>query len=391
MAFHTVQNLKDGVAGLIEGTTLNSVTDVDRVLERAAATTLQKADIPEASGATNYMFYNGVFNYAAPPTIFGGALIDIQPQGVTRTPNDYVYRQPIELFDRTKCFLPNGVAVTFEHFLGNGIMRVAQVRAPLRAVLDTMSQTTGWVASGTASGLAVDSTVYYQSPASLRFNVATGVGTLTKSIVATDLSDYQGVGVAFLAIYTPSGTDLTSLSIKIGSSAVAYTLITETDGFLGAWIANDWLLVAFDLSVGVDTGTPNYAAIDYIQVNVTAAAALTNFHAGGLWLSLPTPYTVLYQSDAIFLSGGELSQVITSDDDEIILNDAAYTIYEYECALAIAVQQGTPEMQPKIDRIEMVLGDPIKGTGLYGRYAANNPSEQLRQIGSYYDSNNQGY
>lgn len=397
MAFHTVQNLKDGVAALLQGTTLNNATDLNRALERAAATVLQKADIPEASGQTNYMFYNGVFDYPAPPTIFGGALIDIQPQGVTRTPSDYVYKQPIELFDRTKCLLPNGVAVTFEHNLGQGIMRVAQVRAPQRMILDPMNDTSGWVASGTATGLTTDTTVYYAAPASLRFNVAMGTGSLTKTIDSIDLTTYEGVAVGFLAIDTPSAANLSSLSIKVGSSSVAYTEVSETEGFLGAWVANEWLLVAFDLSLGINTGTPDFSNITYIQTNVVAGATLTNMRLGGLWLSLPTPYTVLYQSDAIFLSSGVLSQTITSDDDEIILNDAAYTLYEYECAHAIALQQGTPQMDQILGNIGGLLNGArarngtILQLGLYEQYRANNPSEQIRQIGSWYDSNNQNY
>lgn len=393
MNFHTVSQLNDGVSAILGGTTVNNVSDLYRALERAAATVLQRADIPEASGQTNYMFYNGVFNYPAPPTIFGGALIDIQPQGVTRNPSDYVYKQPIELFDRTKCFLPNGVAVTFEHYLGQGIMRIAQVRAPQRMILDPMNATTGWTASGTATGLTTDSTVYYESPASLRFQVGTGTGILSKTINAINLSTYSGVAVGFLAIDTPSATNLASLLIKVGSSNANYTAVTQTQGFLGSWIANDWLLVAFDLSLGVNTGTPNFSSITYIEVDTVASAPLVNMRLGGLWLSLPTPYTVLYQSDAIFLSNGTLSQTITSDDDQIILNDAAYTLYEYECALAIAIQQGTPQMA----QITQEIGGMLNGArarngsvltlGLYDQYRANNPSEQIRQIGSYYDTN----
>lgn len=397
MAFHTVSQLKDGVSAILQGTTANNVSDVYRAFERAAATVLQRADIPEASGQSNYMFYNGVFDYPAPPTIFGGALIDVQPQGVTRNPNDYVYRQPIELFDRTKCFLPNGVAVTFEHYLGQGIMRVAQVRAQQRVVLDPMNAITGWVTGGTASGLVVDSTVYYQSPASLRFNVGAGVGTLTKTINPINMSGYQGVGVGFLAIYAPDVVDLTSLSFKIGSDSNDFTTVSATQGFLGAWVMNEWLLVAFDLSLGVNTGNPNYASISYIQVGVTAANTLTNFRVGGLWVSLPTPYTVLYQSDAIFLSNGVLSETIQTDDDQIILDDAAYLLYEYECAYAIAIQQGTPEMEQITGSISAMLNGARTRTGaiitlgLYDLYHSDNPSEQIRQIGSYYDSNNQSY
>lgn len=397
MAFHTVSQLKDGISAILGGTTVNNVSDLYRALERAAATTLQRADIPEASGVSNYMFYNGVYNYPAPPTIFGGALIDIQPQGVTRTPSDYVYKQPIELFDRTKCFLPNGVAVTFEHYLGQGIMRIAQVRAPQRVILDPMTSTSGWLASGTATGLVVDSTVYYESPASLRFQVGTGTGILSKTINPIDLTNYQGVAVGFLAVDIPSVADLTSLSIKIGSSNANYVEMTETSGFLGAWIENEWLLVAFDLSEGVNTGTPDFSKLTYIEVDTAAADSLVNMRVGGLWLSLPTPYTVLYQSDAIFLSNGVLSETINSDDDQIILNDAAYTLYEYECAYAIAIQQSTPQMEEVIGMIGGVLNGSRSRTGailqlgLYDQYRANNPSEQIRQIGSYYDSNSRNW
>lgn len=391
-AFHTVSQLKDGVSAILQGTTVNNVSDVYRAFERAAATVLQRADIPEASGQTNYMFYNGVFDYPAPPTIFGGALIDIQPQGISRNPSDYVYKQPIELFDRTKCLLRNGVSATFEHYLGQGIMRIAQVRAPLKAELDPMNDTDGWVLAGTGSGLTTDSTVYYQSPASLRFQVGAGTATLAKTIDSIDLSGYEGVAVGFLAIDAPSATDLSSLVIKVGSNNANYVAVTETEGFLGAWIANDWLLVAFDLANGINTGTPDFSSLTYIEVDVVAAAPLINMRIGGLWLSLPTPYTVLYQSDAIFLSDGSLSETINSDDDQIILADAAYILYEYECAYTIAIQQGTPQMEQILAQISTVLNGTRTGAtpqlGLYDRYRADNPSEQIRQIGSYYDSNN---
>ena len=37
------------------------------------------------------------------------------------------------------------------------------------------------------------------------------------------------------------------------------------------------------------------------------------------------------------------------------------------------------------ERIDKILGDPDKSTGLYGAYRSENPSEVLRQAGSYYD------
>lgn len=384
MAFKTVGNLKDGLAGLLTGTNLENVVAVNRAIERAVAITTTKADIPEASGREPIILYDGVYDYIAPTTIFGTALTDIRPQGLDRWYSDEPLKRPIVQFDREKQLMPYGSTVAFEFKQGVGIMRVTSPYPMSRAILDTLSVTTGWTAAGSASGLAVDSVVYYQSPSSLRFTLTgSSTGTLTKAIQQQDLSTYQGVGVVFLAIYAPTITDLTSISIKIGSSAAAYTSLTETTGFLGAWTANDFLLVAFDLADGVDTGTPDYTAIDYCQISIAHTATITNFRVGGLWVSYPSPHEVLFQSNAIFkASGANPTTTITNDNDEIILNDAAYVILEHESAVAIANQDIATDSN-QIQKLRNVLDDPNEG--LYGHYRSDNPSQEIRQTGNYYD------
>lgn len=379
----TVGELKDGVAGLLQGTNLDNVTDLNGALERAARIMAQQADIPEASGRQSVTLYDGVFDYAAPTTIFGGALVDLRPQGMSRSSWDYVYKQPVELFDRTKHNLPNGYQVTFESRKGTGIMRVANVRAKGKAVLDRMQDTTNWTAAGSASGLTQDKTVFYESPSSLRFTLAgASTGTLTKAITQQDLSDYEDVGVGFLAIRTPSATDLTSVAVRVGSGASAYDEVSTTAGFLGAWTANDWLLLAFDFSGSTSTGTPDWSAIDYLQVRVTHAATLTNFYVGGFWLSLPSPHEVLFQSAAIFNEDGTLSNTITDDNTQIVLNDAAFTIYEYQSALTIAQQFSKSQANSTVQYLNDVLHNP--SNGLYPRFQADNPSEEIRSVGNWY-------
>jgi hypothetical protein len=379
---YSVAQLKDSVSGILSGLNLSNVTNLDGALARSARILVQKADIIEASGRQPITLYDHVYDYAAPLTIFGGVVFDLRPQGMDRNSLDETYKQPIELFDQTKVSLPNGVSLTFEYNKGVGTMRVRSARTTSRVVLDPMTATSGWTAAGSASGLTVDATDYFDGGDSLRF-LLTGAsrGTLTKTINAGDMTVYKGVGVVFLAIKLPSAnaaTDLTSVAIKLGSSASAYTTVTATSGFLAAWTVGEWLLVALDLSLGSDTGTPDYTKITYLQVSLTHGATMTNFRVGGIWASLPTPYELLFGSAAIFMAAGQNpSQAITDNNDSILLNDAAYTIYELECAKTIAKQMGGTLASGLVQSIDADL------LVLYNKYSMDNPSNEIRTIGTY--------
>ena len=392
MALKTVADLKNNVSGLLSGLNLDSgVTNLYQAFERAVRNMGIQIDVPEASGIQNYMLYNGVYNYPAPTTIFGGAVNDLRPQGVVRTPRDVDYKQPIALFDQTKAYTPSGYKLTFEYRNGVGIMRVATSNVTPMVILDPMNATTGWVAAGSASGLAQDTTVYYQEPAALRF-LLTGAstGTLTKTLTnSLSLATYEDVGVAFLAIRIPDGTDpttLTGVSLKLGSSDSAYDLVSETEGFLGAWIAGEYLLVALDFAGATSTGTPDWSAIDYVQVSLTTTATITNMRVGYLFIALPSPHELLFQSPAIFQASGQSpSASIVNDNDNIFLNDAAFGIYEQECAKAVALQQSGGVVTAQIQGFDQILYGVGNRPGLYQIYEADNPSNELRTVGTYYD------
>lgn len=391
---HTVGQAKDEIQALLQGQILSKVGNLNGALERAARTTVQQADVPEASGTQPITLFGGVYYYPAPTTIFGGAINLIRRQGDASTPWDYNYKVPIDEFTRGKKYLPNGYMMDLEYRNGTGVIGITTPNTSPELIVDPQNEVGNWVVGGSASGLAQDTTNYFNQPASLRFNL-TGVssGYIEETMDnAVDLSTYQGVGTVFLAINTPSSALLTSIELQIGSSSGNYTAVTQTTGFLGSWIANNWLLVAFDLSTGADTGTPDYSAIDYLRVTVNHTGTLTNFRVGGLFTSLPTPHEILFQSSAIFLATGASAptQTITGDGDTIVLNDASYNIYIHESALTIAIQQGGTLESGYIQTLRGILYGSGTDMGLYALYRADNPSEQLRTIGSYYDADSGG-
>lgn len=387
MAYKSVSQTRDSVSGILQGLNLNNVKNLNIALERAARKLAQKIFLQSAEGRQNITLYDGVIDYAGVDNIFGTNVIDIKPQGITRSYLDEVYKAPQELFDQEKNFLPNGTEIAFEYRQGTPIMRIVSTLPMPRIELDPLNDTTGWTAAGSASGLTKDSTVYYEAPASLRFTLTgASTGTLTKAISSQDLTDYVGVGVVFLAFRTPSASDLTSFTIRLGSDSTNYYSVSSTTGFLGAWTAGDWLLVALDLSGATTTGTPTVTAIDYAQISIVHAATLTNFYVGDLWIALPSPATVIYESPAIFkATGTSPSSTITLTSDQVLLTDNALAIYELFAAIEVARQQGGSQASPMIQDINEQLNGNNREPGLLELYRAANPSESLRTIGSWYN------
>jgi len=394
VSFKTVASLKDSVAAILAGLDMVNVPDLNGTLERAAANMLTRCYVPEASGIQNISLYSGVFDYPINENIYEADLVDIRPQGVSRPIWDFTVKTNQANFDRTKSYYTNGTRAAFQYNNGTPIIRIVTQGTTPQVLLDSMNATSGWTAAGTASDLAQDTASYWKAPASLRFNLTTGTGTLTKTINQADLTSYVGVGVAFLAVYIPNVTNLTSITLKLGSSASDYYSVTSTTGFTGAWTANNWLLVPFDFSTASTTGTPDWSAVDYAQVSIIASGTETNFHVGELFISQPCPYQILYQSPAIFLASGTSTptSTITLNTDEIILNVAPYNIYLYESAMAVLENMSGDVANKMFDRISQRLGvNPVTGEvvgGLYKPYMADNPSEQIRQFNTYYTVRN---
>lgn len=390
MALHTVGELKAGVQGLLQNINLSKVVNLNGALERAARTVVQQADVPEASGMQAITLYDGVYYYKAPDILFGGAINLIRRQGEASSPLDYNYKVPVDTFTRTKQLLPNGYMIDVEYKNGTAMLGISSPIPKPRIIIDPMNDTDGWVAAGSASALVADETVYYQQPASLRMTLTgSSTGTLTKTLDnALDLTAYEGVGVVFLAIYTPSAADFTSATVRLGSDDSNYFETgAETEGFLGAWTANDWTLIALDLAGATETGTVDIENVDYVQVRLAHTATLTNFRVGYLWTSLPMPNEILFQSSAIFRTPvGVQTQTITGDGDTIILNDAAYTLLEYEAALNVAMQQGGDLSSGQVQMFRGILYGSANDQGMYNLYRGSNPSAELRTVGSYYNT-----
>ena len=338
---YTVSQYKDSVAGILSGINLLKVADLNGAIERAARTLVQKADIPEASNIQNITLYSGVFNYPCDTRIFGTAITDIRPQGNTRAPWNTTTKTYGEQFDRYKTLYPSGTSSTFEYDNGVPIIRIQTPQTIPQVMLNTCQSITGWVDSGTISNFTTSNAIYYQNNAALRFSIGTGSGSLVNTPNSPILLDnYENVGVAFLSLQVPSDSaNITNIKLRIGSDSSNYSEVTVTSPFIGAFKDNLWQLIAFDFANSTNTGTPDWNNINYVDVIFTVSGNISSVYMGTLFISLPSPAQILFQTAAIFLPEDSTAPVnyITNNNDTIILNDAAYNIFLYEGALSFRI------------------------------------------------------
>lgn len=383
---HLVSDLKQSVKRSLSGLQVDQLDDLDGSLEKAARTVVLMADMPEAVARETVSLYDGVYDYPVSASLFGTAAIDVRPQGNSRDFLDNPSKVFPQYFDRhKKQFVNSHIAIEYDK--GTPIARITSPKPKSKVRLDTMQDTTGWTAASTAGSLAEDSSDFFESPSSLRLTLTgSGAGTLTKAISSADLTDYEDLGVVFLAIKTPSVASLTSISLKLGSSASSYDSVTATAGFIGAWTASRWLLVAFDMSTSTTTGglSLDWSAIDYAQLTINHTATITNFRVGDLFISRPFPHDLIYASAAIWKpSGSNPSQTIVNDSDEILLSDAPYLLLEDQAALTIAEELGGDSISTKISSLRAKLYGSGNDPGEYRRYRAQNPSRRLSERRSY--------
>lgn len=393
MALKTISQYRDSVAALLSGVDIGQIDNLYGAFERAARTLTQQANVPEASSKENFVMYEGVVNYPLDPRCFGDSIRDIRPITRRRSPSDFVYKQTNDDFDRDKDYVKQGTIATVIYDNGDPVLRCVSVHTPAQLPLDLMNDLTGWAAGGDASGLAKDVTYYYNAPASLRFNLSASgsEGWIEKTLAnPIDGSAFEGVGVVFLAVEIPATAPFDSFSVRIGSSSSDYYEIDEDTQFLGAFVSDDFMLVAFELAGVSPTGSPDFSAISYLRASASYdGTAVPNVRFGGMWMSLPTPMQNVFTTAAIFkpAEGGEARTTIMQDSDQILLSDPAYTIYEYEGALSVIAQTGGNMTSPTVKGwIDMLHNEK---TGLYTLFNGNNPSNELRTVGSWYG--NTGY
>lgn len=346
---YSVLTLKNDLTGILHNTQLNQITNLDGVINRAARQLLLEVDPQETKRILEFSgpIFNSVYDYPIASDVKGNKIIDIRPQ-VNRIPRDVWAQQYNQGFDIAK----ENIYVNMNSFTVNfntGIKTI-RINAPFLNPPIVVNQAESldsngtWAAGGTATNLSVDNTNYVQGSGSLKFDSTVGAAYVENSTMsAVNLSDYVNQSSFFVWVYAPTGTNLTSVELRIGSSNTAYYSKTVTQNQDEISFINGWNLCKFDWSSMSTTGSPDSSAIDYVRVTLNTTGTNTGWRVNGIDSILGTFLEYEYYSKYLFRNSttGAFQETVTDDSNLINLDTESYNLLlNLVCMYAVQQQQG---------------------------------------------------
>lgn len=347
---YSVQTAKNDLQGVLHGTTLNQITNLNGVFNRAARQLLLDVDPQETKRTLEFVnpIFNSVFDYPIAPDVKGNKVIDLLPQ-VRRLPSDIwsqAYNQAFDVVKSNIFSLANMFTMNFNTGIKTLRINAPFLNAPIIVnQIESITSNGTWAAGGTASNLAVNNSNFVQGAGSLQFDVTTGAGYLENStMTAVNLSTYLNQSSLFTYVYIPTGSQLTSVELRFGSSAANYYALTVTQNQQATAFVNGWNLCQFPWASMSVVGSPNSSAITYsrITLNMTGGTN-TACKLNGLDSILGTILSYEYYSKYMFrdASTGAFQETVTDDSNLINLDTESYNLlFNLVAYFAVQQQQG---------------------------------------------------
>jgi len=330
---YNISKLKNDLTGILKGTTLDKITNLNEVFNRSARECLKDNDFAETRRTqqiTNAI-YDSVYDYTLPSDLKGNKIIDVIKQ-VNRS----------RKFQSTgiESFGFNTANSTFNIKHNSGIKSL-KLSASLSAGLtlhpcNTLTGDGTWSATSDATNLTLDTQNYVSGGGSLNFDTdgSTTTGYIENSdFTAIDASDHEDKSGIFLWLYIPDSSAFTSVNLRWGSSSSAYWNVTATSAQDGAF-QTGWNLVRFDWNGATETGTGDASAINYLRVTITYnGTADTDYRVDSIVSRIGDIFSLDYYSKYLFrTSGGTWQEETSADSDVINLDTDSYNVYLFKVA-----------------------------------------------------------
>lgn len=327
-----ITTLKSELEGILHGTTLNKVTNIDRVINRAARQLLLDVDPQETIRMVQLdPIYDLVYNYPCPSDLKGVAVLDIRPQ-VQRTLRDRYNQTYSQSFDIEKGYTlqPN-----FNVLFNTGL-KTLQINSPLLNTGVVINQADSLTSNGTwtgdATNLSIDNVNYASSSGALTFDLPAQAATYVEVTAPTgvDLTDHLNQGTLFFWVYLPVAANFSSVSLRFGTDSANYYSsgnITTTQE--GTTFQNGWNLISTDWVDASTTGTPTVSNIAYVRVTYnTTGTANTGVKLNQIVSRMGEIVQVLYYSKFLFRDAvsGAFQETVTDDSNLINLDTESFNL-----------------------------------------------------------------
>lgn len=346
---YNVQTLKNDLTGVLHGTTVNQIQNLNGLINRAARQLLLDVDPQETKRILEFIgpIFNTVFDYPIAADVKGNKIVDIRPQ-VRRLPVDIwsqAYNQAFDVWKQNVFTLANMFTLNF-----NTGVKTLRIAAPflnppiiVNQADDTDDNGT-WATGGTASGLVDNNVNFVQGAGSLQFNGTIGAAYIENStMTAVDLTAHLNQSSFFVYVYVPTGSNLTSVNLRWGSSTANYYTSTVTQNQNGVAFVNGWNLCQFVWSTASTVGSPSVTAINYTRVTLNLTSTATACLVNGVNSILGSILEYEYYSKYLFrdASTGTFQETVTDDSNLINLDTESYNLLFNKVAeFAVQQQQG---------------------------------------------------
>ena len=222
----TITQAKTILGRKFSGATIDDIQGISdfTVFEEAAANLVSEIDPFETVRMGELNLFNEIYDYglsSTAPDLKGKKVIDIRPQA-NRTTADDVRQTFTEEFDRDKQFTRNWFSVQFDE--GTKFIRINRPISRSNSV--TSLESGDYTATTGVTNIVEDTVLFNRDGKSIRFDVASGTNELAWDGTAVDLDEHELKSSFFLWVYYPDSSFITSLTVRVGSSATAYYEIT---------------------------------------------------------------------------------------------------------------------------------------------------------------------
>ncbi len=339
-----ITTLKSELSGILHGTTLNKITNINGVINRAARQLLIDIDPVETTREIPLgPVYDSVYDYSAPSDLKGNGITDIKPQ-VQRSLRDRYPQTYSQEFDIYKAYTLQPMYQVNNH----NALKTLRISAPLLNTGNLLTLADTLTGDDTFTGTATNFTIDY-------INFAGGSGALTFDLPATssayvndvtlgtvDLTRNLNLATQFIYVYLPVAANFTSVQLRWGSSDTDYyesPLITQTQE--GTVFQNGWNFLSTPWTAATTTGTPDITNINTYRIIFNYNGTLqTGVKINSFYSRLGNQMVVRYYSKFIFRDAitNAFQETVTDDSNLVNLDTESYNLLLFLIAIYAAQQ-----------------------------------------------------
>src|SRR3990167_2442851 len=326
-----------------------------------------------------------MYDYAAPSTLKGRAVIDIRRQ-VNRSIAEQWRLVDEEEFDRKKGLGRNIFTITEDDF--TKLLRIDGGDSG-KVVLNECNSLTAngtFTASADASNVTLDTDNYISGGASINFDMAAGAATGVVEVTgmtAIDLTDHDEKSSIFVWVYIPDYSDaeadtVTNFILRWGNDSSNYWSRTVTVNNEGLTFYDGWNLLRFDWNGATETGTVAPATIDYLRLTVTKSTSLaadTDWRIDSIVVRRGDIYSTVYYSKYLWqTTAGVYIENSTTTTDKLNVDTD-----EFE----LIVSKSAEYLSQELKEYEDVKYFQSEYAVLRKAYNGSNPRENKKMTRSY--------